>query len=44
MEGMEEGLDEKQEKDGEHVVALVDSGGVVNFGWNFANFNFYFAV
>ena len=40
MEGVEEVLCNKEEEDGGHVVALMDSGGIVDFGEFFADFNF----
>jgi len=44
LEGVEKCLDDKKKKYWGHIVALVDTGGVVDFGVFFSNFDFYSAV
>ena len=44
MKGVKKGLYYKEEEDRRHVVALMYSGGIVDFGIFFSNFYLNFAI
>ena len=44
LEGFEEGLDDKKKKDWGHIITLMDTGGIVDFGVFYSDLDFNSAI